>query len=551
MFCPKCGKKFEGDTCPNCRHNISNVEIENTHTKTYKEKKKCPVIIICLCFIFSKFIFPFILGVFLYIRNLLVDKHNSNQTVLAIKELEEEIDRLKKMLTPEQQNIEKLEKEISELEKQKLEMENTLKQSADTLDKTNSEIKTKELLLIEKTSEYEKSIKNIESNARKVDKLKEIYKSFKYAIKEYEYRGNINEALLKLADDELSPVIEMKLNCMNVKQLKAKYNQLQNNIQQSFKRYEGRYTTKANIAIYKLMVIALEAELQNVLYSLKYGKLEKSLESIKEITARYLAIAVDGNQSIAPTMKKFIGEIEYLFIEAVKVEYEYYTQKERIKEEQRALKEQMRQEAEERKQLESQRKQVEKEESKYKSEIETLSAQVDTTVDDDKTKKLLERIAELKKQLEAVSDKKEEIIKLQNGKAGYVYVISNLGSFGEDVFKVGMTRRLEPMDRVKELGDASVPFAFDVHSFIFSNDAVSLENTLHKELNDKRVNKVNLRKEFFRASIDEIENLVYKYEPSAEFNRTMLAEQYNQSLSMDEVANELTDEIEELEEVQV
>ena len=529
-------------------------------TITIYNKKKCPVIILCICFALFWLIIPLILGICLYIRNIRIDRKNKEYVAKVKKELEESIKKLIEQKAVCQEEYDSIKQNRDELynkikseaeESAKLAMKESLKTSEDKLEKVNSEIKTKELLLIEKTSEYEKSIKNIESNARKVDKLKEIYKSFKYAIKDYEYSGNIDEALLKLADNELSPVIEMKLNCMNVKQLKAKYNQLQNNIQQSFKRYEGRYTTKANIAIYKLMVIALEAELQNVLYSLKYGKLEKSLESIKEITARYLAIAVDGNQSIAPTMKKFIGEIEYLFIEAVKVEYEYYTQKERIKEEQRALKEQMRQEAEERKQLESQRKQVEKEESKYKSEIETLSAQIDTTVDDDKTKKLLERIAELKKQLEAVSDKKEEIIKLQNGKAGYVYVISNLGSFGEDVFKVGMTRRLEPMDRVKELGDASVPFAFDVHSFIFSNDAVSLENTLHKELNNKRVNKVNLRKEFFRASIDEIENLVYKYEPSAEFNRTMLAEQYNQSLSMDEVANELTDEIKELEEVQV
>jgi len=105
--------------------------------------------------------------------------------------------------------------------------------------------------------------------------------------------------------------------------------------------------------------------LQNVLYSLKFWKLDDSVEAIKEITSRYLAIAVDGNQSIAPTMKKFIGEIEYLFIEAVKIEYEYYIQKERIKEEQRALREQMRQETEERKALEQQRKQIEKEESKY------------------------------------------------------------------------------------------------------------------------------------------------------------------------------------------
>lgn len=79
------------------------------------------------------------------------------------------------------------------------------------------------------------------------------------------------------------------------------------------------------------------------------------------------------------------------------------------------------------------------------------------------------------------------------GKAGYVYIISNLGSFGDKIFKVGMTRRLNPQDRVDELRDASVPFIFDVHSFIFSDDAVALEQRLHETLNDKRTNKINLK----------------------------------------------------------
>ena len=96
-----------------------------------------------------------------------------------------------------------------------------------------------------------------------------------------------------------------------------------------------------------------------------------------------------------------------------------------------------------------------------------------------------------------------------------------------------MTRRLEPQERVNELGDASVPFPFDVHSFIFSEDAVALETKLHHELNAQRVNKVNLRKEFFRVSLDDLEALVARIDPSAPFQRTMLAEQYHQSLSID------------------
>jgi hypothetical protein len=368
-----------------------------------------------------------------------------------------------------------------------------------------------------------------ESLEKKYIKVKTLFESYQASNKQYLKN---NETYL---DDRflisLSPTVELPLNCMNVKKLKALYNQNKKLIQDCLNRYDNRYTTKTNSALYKLMVIALEAELQNILYNINYGKLETATDAVKETTMKYLAIAIDGNQSIAPTMKKFIYEIEYLFLEAVKIEYEYYVQKERIKEEQRALREQMKQEAEERRLLEEQRRQVEKEESKYKTEMDNVQALISNTQDLAKINQLEQRLAQLQKQLSEVENKKDDILRLQNGKAGYVYIISNLGSFGENVFKVGMTRRLEPMDRVKELGDASVPFAFDVHSFIFSDDAVGLENNLHKALNEKRVNKINLRKEFFKVSIDEIENKVYEYQPSAEFNRTMLAEEYYQSLS--------------------
>ena len=152
------------------------------------------------------------------------------------------------------------------------------------------------------------------------------------------------------------------------------------------------------------------------------------------------------------------------------------------------------------------------------------------------------RISELESQLTSLNDQKEQIINLQHGKAGYVYIISNVGSFGDNVFKIGMTRRLDPQDRVNELGSASVPFKFDVHTFIFSEDAVSLENKLHQELDAKRVNKINLRKEFFKCSIDEIENIVRRIQPTASFIRSRLAEQYHQTLSLDKQQLEFVEE---------
>ena len=516
-------------------------------------KRKTPTIVICMLFTVWFLIVPVILGICLIIRNNKIDKENKKIGNDEISKITTEIDSLneqKKIAFQEYNDTvnskEQIIKEFKEeaINKSKEDIEKATFEAQQHLDKINQDIEIRQESLNELNINYVKTQKAIESNTNKINKIKNVAKSMQYAIKAYDYQDydKLTEALEMVDDEELKPIIEIPLNCLNVKQLKQRYNQEQRNIQETFKRYEGRYNTKANIAIYKLMVIALEAELQNVLFSLKFGKFEESIETIRSITSRYLKIAVNGNQSIAPTMTKFIGEIEFLFIEAVKIEYEYYKQKERIKEEQRAIKEQMRQEAAERKALAEEQKKIEKEESKYSVEISSVEQQIKESKDAEQIRLLEERIKLLQEQMEAVKIKKEKIIELQNGKAGHVYIISNLGSFGENVFKIGMTRRQDPMDRVKELGDASVPFSFDVHSFIFTDDAVGLESTLHKELNDRRVNKINLRKEFFSVSLDEIEELVYKYHPTAEFNRTMLAEEYRQGLIMDSVSSELSED---------
>ena len=206
----------------------------------------------------------------------------------------------------------------------------------------------------------------------------------------------------------------------------------------------------------------------------------------------------------------------------------------------------MREEAEERRLLKLQQEKIEAEESKFYSELDRTEELLKNTTNQEEIEILNKKILELQAKLSEVAIKKEEIINLQNGKAGNVYIISNLGSFGENIFKIGMTRRLDPQERINELGSASVPFKFDVHSFIFSEDAVSLEKKLHQELNDKRVNKVNLRKEFFNSTIDELEELVNKIDPTAEFNKTMIAEEYFQSLSSDEnYSNDFEDENED------
>ncbi len=381
----------------------------------------------------------------------------------------------------------------------------------------------------------EKIDKQVTTQTKKLKRSKELYKSVDYCISNFlETDGTERLSPSDSADyDAYAPSVILKLHSMDVKSLRNAFKENDKAIDRLLSSYAARYTTKANQTIYQLMVIALRAELQNILYDLKYEKLDQAVEKVKIVTRKYLQIAGEGNKSIVGTLTRFIGEIEYLFIDAVKIEYNYYVKKEQARQEQLALKQQMREEAEERKLLEQQRKKIEQEEAKYQAEIEKANEALSNTEDEAQIATLKSKILELQGQLSDVTIKKDEISKLQNGKAGNVYVISNLGSFGENVFKIGMTRRMDPQERVDELGSASVPFKFDVHSFIFSDNAVGLENKLHTILNDKRVNKVNMRKEFFYSTLDELEALVNELDPTAEFNKTMLAEEFRQSQSTD------------------
>lgn len=142
------------------------------------------------------------------------------------------------------------------------------------------------------------------------------------------------------------------------------------------------------------------------------------------------------------------------------------------------------------------------------------------------------RITELEAALAEAHAKSERARAMaEMTKSGYVYIISNIGSFGEDVVKIGLTRRLEPDDRVKELGDASVPFGFDTHAMIYSDEAPALENALHKDFADRRVNGSNMRKEFFRVGLEEVEDAVKRLAPSASFFSDREAQEWHETLS--------------------
>lgn len=141
-------------------------------------------------------------------------------------------------------------------------------------------------------------------------------------------------------------------------------------------------------------------------------------------------------------------------------------------------------------------------------------------------------IESLRARLAEAESRQRAVAQAQLTKAGHIYVISNIGSFGEGVFKIGMTRRLEPMDRISELGDASVPFPFDVHMMIASDNAPELENKLHKACHNHRVNKVNPRKEYFRVPFEKIRQIVEESRGEVKFTQEPDAAEYRQSLTM-------------------
>ena len=390
--------------------------------------------------------------------------------------------------------------------------------------------------------ENEKLRKNIKSQSTKLSKMKTEFNGIRNLIDSFprlfneENLPNELELLLANYDEEsvMKSLVELEYHAMNSKELRKQINKIKKEISALLDKYKDRYKTKANQAIYQLMVIGLQAELQNILYTLSYAKHEEAIDNAKALIRKYLAISTNGNASIAPTISKFLSELEPLFIEAIEVEYQYYIKREQEKEEQRLIREQMRQEAAERKELEVQKKKLEAEEAKFEVELQRTNELLISETNPDIIAQLQSRISELEQQQNNVAEQKEEILKRANGKAGYVYAISNLGSFGKQIFKVGMTRRMNPQDRVDELGDASVPFKFDVHAMIFSDDAVGLEYQLHQELNAKRLNKVNLRKEFFVTTVEELQTLVESVDPTAEFKTTMAAHEYFRSIEMDE-----------------
>jgi hypothetical protein len=207
--------------------------------------------------------------------------------------------------------------------------------------------------------------------------------------------------------------------------------------------------------------------------------------------------------------------------------------REEEREEQRRVKEQIREEEKARREYERAQKEAAKEEDIIRRAMERAQQEA-AQASDSQRAKYEAQLEELALRLRAAEEKNQRALSMaQQTKRGHVYIISNMGSFGEEVFKIGLTRRLEPLDRIRELGDASVPFEFDVHALIMSEDAPALERSLHRHFLASQLNKVNPRKEFFRASLSTIRTEVEKLGIQATWTMVAAAAQFRESQAIE------------------
>lgn len=374
----------------------------------------------------------------------------------------------------------------------------------------------------EADSRYQVQQQSIEQMKKAVDRLKAEEKQLKSELDALEKDVIVGMVSIEPYEGLKSDEIKNQLSI-----LKSKQDQMIKD-EKALKIFDKGMTKSALNSQKKQILRCFNAECSNIIQNVTVKNVDTSRSKIqKAFDAINKIFAVDGVELSHDFLETKFEELSLLYACMVKEEEERETRK--------AIREQMVEEEKVRREIEKAKQKIEKEETQFSNEIKKLMSYMQKAGDDVEKNLYLDKIKELEEKLKAVQADKENVMQReQNTRAGFVYIISNIGSFGENVFKIGMTRRLEPMDRIAELSSASVPFPFDVHALIFSEDAPGLETILHQHFDAKRVNKVNPRKEFFKVNLDEIKDVVLKnHNATVRFVDIPDAEEYRQTQKME------------------
>lgn len=454
-----------------------------------------------------------------------------NELNLSLNNANKEIHRLKELISPDAKKIEELKKSFQEI-KDEIKNLNNIK-----------DIKTKELKKVE-----EKATKELENN---ISKLKEERSFLQKDISNLNFRKlekekaieELNNEIIELRDEVLLQSFSLykpQYDFVNSAQYKYKLDDIRED-QKNMIRQDQAVLGDTNWTVNndarkgkkmvndtkKLLLRAFNSECEYVISKVRYNNFDTCLKRIKKASETISKLGVVMNISIH-------NRYYELKVQELRLALEYQQMKQREKEEQQELRARMREEARIQREIEAERKKAEKEKQHYLNALKEAQKQLAECTDEAQRNALTEKLDEMQTQVSKIDKNLADIdYREANQRVGYVYVISNIGSFGENIYKIGMTRRLNPQERVDELGNASVPFNFDVHAMIFSKDAPALENALHHAFDDRKVNMVNKRREFFNVSLDEIEKVVKEnFDGSVEFEKTALAEQYRESLKI-------------------
>ena len=333
--------------------------------------------------------------------------------------------------------------------------------------------------------------------------------------------------------DELADEYDHKEAGQELTKIRAKIKAMIKNGEAADCDYKETYRRKTAI---EFALDAFNGKVDTIMSKVKhdnYGKLLQELKDAKSLV-----------QHNGQAFKD--ARIKELYFDAVKEQLDWAVKVQELKkidqEEQRAVKEAIREEEKARREYEKAQKAAEKEEKLMAKAVQEAERNLLAAAEEEK-EKFEVKLTALREKLKLAEEKGKRALSMaQQTKRGHVYIISNVGSFGEDVYKIGLTRRLEPLDRVKELGDASVPFSFDVHAMIFSEDAPNLEKELHKKFETYQVNKVNPRKEFFKIQLGQIKSSVNDAKLSKDVHWTMKAEavEYRESIAISKKAPAFT-----------
>lgn len=275
----------------------------------------------------------------------------------------------------------------------------------------------------------------------------------------------------------------------------------------------------------KLMLRAFNGECDAAVLKVSWNNVQKMRERVAQafqtINKMGEPVAID----ISPSYLE-------LKLKEISLAYEYQEKIQAEKEEQRRIREEMREEEKARREIEKAIEESIREEQAYEKALDKARHEMETA-HGEKLEKLKTQMAILEEKLKAAEEKAKRAQSMaEQTKSGHVYIISNIGSFGENIYKIGLTRRLEPEDRVRELGDASVPFEFDIHAMIYSENAPELETKFHKHFRERQVNLINPRKEFFKVSLNEIEEYAKQNGLSTEFTKLAEAREYRETLAL-------------------